>query len=205
MAFARRAILSLSPDSGASMVDIAVIHLEGDVIQWYNWFEHTQGVSTLRFDVKVANGRNVKSFYEVFPDDDLRSTAHDRKKIKSLQWKNRSKRVIICRTQQNMNITPLTVKKDAPPWPSGTIALTTTMPSTPTPTFPDCGQMFLIGAETSRVGIVTLMQDDRPLIRTEAFPTLHTRLLICKGILIATEFKVWLNTGPRHEREARKN
>ncbi|RWW57937.1 hypothetical protein BHE74_00035243 [Ensete ventricosum] len=30
------------------MVDIAVIHLEGDAIQWYNWFEHTQGVPTWR-------------------------------------------------------------------------------------------------------------------------------------------------------------
>ncbi|RWV81802.1 hypothetical protein GW17_00056746 [Ensete ventricosum] len=25
----------------ASMVDIAAIHLKGDAIQWYNWFEHT--------------------------------------------------------------------------------------------------------------------------------------------------------------------
>ncbi|RZR90334.1 hypothetical protein BHM03_00018193 [Ensete ventricosum] len=32
----------------ASMVDIAVIHLEGDAIQWYNWLEHTQGVLTWR-------------------------------------------------------------------------------------------------------------------------------------------------------------
>ncbi|RWW23692.1 hypothetical protein GW17_00012050 [Ensete ventricosum] len=32
----------------ASMVDIAVIHLEGDAIQWYDWFEHTHGVPTWR-------------------------------------------------------------------------------------------------------------------------------------------------------------
>ncbi|RWV83015.1 hypothetical protein GW17_00055434 [Ensete ventricosum] len=30
----------------ASMVDIATIHLKRDVIQWYNWFEYTQGVPT---------------------------------------------------------------------------------------------------------------------------------------------------------------
>ncbi|RWV90986.1 hypothetical protein GW17_00046764 [Ensete ventricosum] len=30
----------------ASMVDIVVIHLEGDAIQWYNWLEYTQGVPT---------------------------------------------------------------------------------------------------------------------------------------------------------------
>ncbi|RWW56443.1 hypothetical protein BHE74_00036841 [Ensete ventricosum] len=28
-----------------SMVDIVVIHLEGDVIQWYDWFQHTHGRS----------------------------------------------------------------------------------------------------------------------------------------------------------------
>ncbi|RZR74795.1 hypothetical protein BHM03_00043667 [Ensete ventricosum] len=28
-----------------SMVDIVVIHLEGDAIQWYDWFEHTHGRS----------------------------------------------------------------------------------------------------------------------------------------------------------------
>ena len=28
----------------ASMMKIAAIHLEGDVIQWFNWFEHTHGV-----------------------------------------------------------------------------------------------------------------------------------------------------------------
>ncbi|RRT42068.1 hypothetical protein B296_00021557 [Ensete ventricosum] len=32
----------------ATMVDIAVIHLERDAIQWYNWLEHTQGVLTWR-------------------------------------------------------------------------------------------------------------------------------------------------------------
>ncbi|RWV88181.1 hypothetical protein GW17_00049754 [Ensete ventricosum] len=31
-----------------SMVDIIVIHLEGDVIQWYDWFQHTHGVPTWR-------------------------------------------------------------------------------------------------------------------------------------------------------------
>ncbi|RWV77547.1 hypothetical protein GW17_00061603 [Ensete ventricosum] len=32
----------------ASMVDIVVIHLEGDTIQWYNWLEYTQRVQTWR-------------------------------------------------------------------------------------------------------------------------------------------------------------
>ncbi|RZS28943.1 hypothetical protein BHM03_00062601 [Ensete ventricosum] len=82
---------------------------------------------------------------KVFSDDDLRSTARDRKKLESLKWQNRN----ISRVEIN----------------------------------------------------VTLMQDDRSLICIEAFPTLHTRLLICQGILVATEFKVWLDTNPRHERE----
>ncbi|RWW18879.1 hypothetical protein GW17_00017105, partial [Ensete ventricosum] len=34
--------------SDASMVDITDIHLEGDAIQWYDWFEHTHGVPTWR-------------------------------------------------------------------------------------------------------------------------------------------------------------
>ncbi|RWW51744.1 hypothetical protein BHE74_00041882 [Ensete ventricosum] len=33
----------------ASMVDVATIHLEGDVIQWYNWFEHTHGIIWRQF------------------------------------------------------------------------------------------------------------------------------------------------------------
>ncbi|RWW74523.1 hypothetical protein BHE74_00017529 [Ensete ventricosum] len=32
----------------ASMVEITTIHLEGDIIQWYNWIECTQGVPTWR-------------------------------------------------------------------------------------------------------------------------------------------------------------
>ncbi|RWW79617.1 hypothetical protein BHE74_00012084 [Ensete ventricosum] len=93
-----------------------------------------------------------------FLDDDLRSMAQDREKIEPLQWRNHSKRRIIYRTQRSI---PLTIKKDAPPWPSGTIALTTRMSSTP-----NHGQMFIIGSNTSRVGIgVTLMQDD-PLTRS---------------------------------------
>ncbi|RWW46655.1 hypothetical protein BHE74_00047418 [Ensete ventricosum] len=35
-----------TPD--ASMVDIVAIRLEGDVIQWYDWFEHTHRVPTWR-------------------------------------------------------------------------------------------------------------------------------------------------------------
>ncbi|RWW40840.1 hypothetical protein BHE74_00053713 [Ensete ventricosum] len=125
-------------------------------------------------------------------DDDLRSMAQDRKKFEPLQWRNQNKRRIIRRSQQNT--IPLTVKKDAPPWPSGTIALTTTMLSPPSR-----GQMFMIGADTSRVGIdVTLMQDGRLLMHTEVSPTLHTRFL--KGKLIATKFKIWLDPGPWHKR-----
>ncbi|RWW72394.1 hypothetical protein BHE74_00019792 [Ensete ventricosum] len=29
-----------------SMVDIAINHLEGDAIQWYNWLEYTHGALT---------------------------------------------------------------------------------------------------------------------------------------------------------------
>ncbi|RWV82935.1 hypothetical protein GW17_00055524 [Ensete ventricosum] len=124
-------------------------------------------------------------------DDDFRSTTQDHEKFKPLQWQNLNKRRIIRKSQ---NIIPLTVKKDAPPWPSGTIALTTTILSPPSH-----GQMFMIGTDISRVGIDgTLVQDGRLLIHTEASPTLHTRFL--KGILIATKFKIWLDTGPWHER-----
>ncbi|RWW33691.1 hypothetical protein GW17_00001579 [Ensete ventricosum] len=31
-----------------SMVDIAAIHLEGDAIKWYDWFEHTHEIPTWR-------------------------------------------------------------------------------------------------------------------------------------------------------------
>ncbi|RRT61100.1 hypothetical protein B296_00014850 [Ensete ventricosum] len=34
--------------SEASMMDIAAIHLEGDVLQWYNWYKHTHRVTTWR-------------------------------------------------------------------------------------------------------------------------------------------------------------
>ncbi|RWW55127.1 hypothetical protein BHE74_00038291 [Ensete ventricosum] len=99
-----------------------------------------------------------------FLDDDLRSTAQDREKIKPLQWRNQNKRRIIHRSQQN--IIPLIVKKDALPWPSGTIALTTTILSPPS-----CGKMFMIGADTSRVGVgITLIQDGRLLIHTRLLP-----------------------------------
>ncbi|RRT60341.1 hypothetical protein B296_00015350 [Ensete ventricosum] len=88
-----------------------------------------------------------------FLDDDLRSTDQDREKTEPLKWRNQNKRRIIWRSQQN--IIPLTMKKGAPPWLSGTIALTTMMLLTP-----NRGQMFMIGADTSRVGIdITLMQD----------------------------------------------
>ncbi|RWW62458.1 hypothetical protein BHE74_00030403 [Ensete ventricosum] len=87
-----------------------------------------------------------------FLDDDIRSTAQDREKIEPLQWRNQKRGRIICRTQRSMNIIPLIIKKDAPPWPSGTIALTATMSSTP-----HRGQMFIIGVDTPRVGVSTIL------------------------------------------------
>ncbi|RRT82911.1 hypothetical protein B296_00006564 [Ensete ventricosum] len=127
---------------------------------------------------------------KVFLNDDLQPTTQDHEKIESRQWQNQSKGRIICKTQQSMNIIPLTMKKDAPRWPSGTLALTTMMSSTP-----NRGQMFIIGVDTSRVGIsITLMQDDQLLIRIEDFSTFYTRCL--KEILIATKLKVWLDIGP---------
>ncbi|RWW50896.1 hypothetical protein BHE74_00042809 [Ensete ventricosum] len=30
----------------ATRVEIATIHLKGDVIQWFNWYEHTHGETT---------------------------------------------------------------------------------------------------------------------------------------------------------------
>ncbi|RRT47995.1 hypothetical protein B296_00013063 [Ensete ventricosum] len=76
---------------------------------------------------------------------------------------------------------------------------TTMIPSISMLALPEHGNMFVLGADTSRVGIgVTLMQDGRLLIHTKASPTHHTRFL--KGILIATKFQIWLDTGPWHER-----
>ncbi|RWV86985.1 hypothetical protein GW17_00051065, partial [Ensete ventricosum] len=37
-------VLSLLQTLEESTVDIAVIHLEGDAIQWYDWFEYTHSV-----------------------------------------------------------------------------------------------------------------------------------------------------------------
>ncbi|RWV87176.1 hypothetical protein GW17_00050862 [Ensete ventricosum] len=40
----------------ATQVEIAAIHLEGDVIQWFNWFEHTHGgLSWQRFKEGLLN------------------------------------------------------------------------------------------------------------------------------------------------------
>ncbi|RZS21282.1 hypothetical protein BHM03_00053921, partial [Ensete ventricosum] len=67
---------------------------------------------------------------------------------------------------------------------------------------PDCGEVFEIGADITGVEIgTTLLQASRLLIRIEAHPTLHTRLLIYKGILIATE--VWYDTRHQHEGEVK--
>ncbi|RWW60278.1 hypothetical protein BHE74_00032734 [Ensete ventricosum] len=99
---------------------------------------------------------------KVFLDDDLRSTAHDRKKEQ----------------EKGIYMTPIAM-----------------MPSISMLALTEHGNVFVLGADTSRVGIgVTLIQDGRLLIQTEASPTLHTRSL--KGILIATKFKIWLDTGP---------
>ncbi|RWW10677.1 hypothetical protein GW17_00025769 [Ensete ventricosum] len=64
---------------------------------------------------------------KVFPDDDLRSMAHDRKKEQ----------------EKSIHMTP-----------------TTMMPSISMLALPERGNVFVLGADTSRVGIdVTLMQD----------------------------------------------
>ncbi|RZR85006.1 hypothetical protein BHM03_00011933 [Ensete ventricosum] len=78
---------------------------------------------------------------KVFPDNDLRSTAHDRKKEQ----------------EKGIHMTPTAM--------------------TPTAMIPpERGNVFVLGVDTSRVGIgVTLMQDGQLLIHTEASPTLHTR------------------------------
>ncbi|RRT53874.1 hypothetical protein B296_00014683 [Ensete ventricosum] len=36
-----------------SIVDITILHLEGNTIQWYEWFEHTHGICTWRCKVKA--------------------------------------------------------------------------------------------------------------------------------------------------------
>ncbi|RRT39377.1 hypothetical protein B296_00045463 [Ensete ventricosum] len=133
---------------------------------------------------------------KVFPIDDLRSTTNDCKKIELLQ-----------RAQQNMVtatpdipihydeiITPLTMEKDAPLWPSKTSTPTATMPSTSMVLFPYCGKVFVIRADASGVGTgAALIQDGRPVVYIKAFPSFHTRLLSYnENILIAAEFEAWL-------------
>ncbi|RZS15714.1 hypothetical protein BHM03_00047624 [Ensete ventricosum] len=103
---------------------------------------------------------------KVFPDDDLGSMAHDRKKEQ----------------EKGIHMTPIAMISSI-----SMLAL------------PERGNVFVLRADISRVGIgVTLMQDGRLLIHLKASPTLHTRFL--KGILIATKFKIWLDIGPWHER-----
>ncbi|RWV86231.1 hypothetical protein BHE74_00037994 [Ensete ventricosum] len=81
-------------------------------------------------------------------------------------------------------------------------ALTATMPSISILALLDRGEVLKIGADITGVEIgTTLLQVGRPLIRTKAHPTLQTRLLIYKGILIATE--VWHDTTQQHEGEVK--
>ncbi|RWW74977.1 hypothetical protein BHE74_00017022 [Ensete ventricosum] len=44
-----------TPD--ASMVDIVAIHLEGDAIQWYDWFKHTHDIPTWSREHRCKKGR----------------------------------------------------------------------------------------------------------------------------------------------------
>ncbi|RWW71300.1 hypothetical protein BHE74_00020965 [Ensete ventricosum] len=77
-----------------SMVDTIVIHLKGDTIQWYKLFlkchiqlnqlwllKKRSQISGYFYDFSKEQTIMLK----VFPDDDHRSTAHNRKKIESLQ------------------------------------------------------------------------------------------------------------------------
>ncbi|RWW58183.1 hypothetical protein BHE74_00034984 [Ensete ventricosum] len=76
------------------------------------------------------------------------------------------------------------------------------MPSISVLALPDRVEVFKIGADIIGAEIdTTLLQAGRLLIRTEAHPTLQMRLLIYKGILIATE--VWHDTGQQHEGEVK--
>ncbi|RWW39702.1 hypothetical protein BHE74_00054940 [Ensete ventricosum] len=80
---------------------------------------------------------------KVFPDDDLGSTAHDRKK----------------KQEKGIHMTPITM-----------------MPSISMLTLPERDNVFILGADISRVGIgVILIQDGLLLIHTEASSTLHMR------------------------------
>ncbi|RRT52789.1 hypothetical protein B296_00025091 [Ensete ventricosum] len=47
----------------ATLVEIAAIHLEGDAIQWFNWFEHTHGgLSWQRFKEGLLNRLGLTDF-----------------------------------------------------------------------------------------------------------------------------------------------
>ncbi|RWW44581.1 hypothetical protein BHE74_00049651 [Ensete ventricosum] len=47
----------------ATLVEIAAIHLEGDAIQWFNWFEHTHGgLSWQRFKEGLLNRFGLTDF-----------------------------------------------------------------------------------------------------------------------------------------------
>ncbi|RRT38775.1 hypothetical protein B296_00027127 [Ensete ventricosum] len=82
---------------------------------------------------------------KVFPNDDIGSTAHDRKKEQ----------------EKGIHMTPTAMMQSI-----SMLALL------------ECDDVFVLGADTSRVRIgITLMQDGRLLVHTEASPTLHTRFL----------------------------
>ncbi|RWW60204.1 hypothetical protein BHE74_00032816 [Ensete ventricosum] len=158
----------------AIRVEIAIIHLEGDTIQDKLFLKcHIQlNQQWILMQCSLISGyfhdftKERTMMLKVFPDDDLGSTTHDRKKKK----------------EKDIHMTPIAM-----------------MPSISMLALPEHGNVFILGADTSRVGIdITLMQDGRLLIHTEASPTLHMRFL--KGILIGTKFKIWLDTGLWHER-----
>ncbi|RWV96253.1 hypothetical protein GW17_00041050 [Ensete ventricosum] len=110
---------------------------------------------------------------KVFPDDDHRSTTHDRKKIESLQRQYQHR---ICDIKPYwMEIKILKEQEEGINMSTIYRILTTTMPSTSMLALPDRDNVFAIGAYISRIGIgTTLMQDGRLLICTEALPTFHT-------------------------------
>ncbi|RZR97880.1 hypothetical protein BHM03_00027137 [Ensete ventricosum] len=135
---------------------------------------------------------------KTLPDDDHRSTAHDRKKIVSFQ---RQYRHGICDTKLYwMEIKILKEQEEVIHTSTIYRILIVTMPSTSVLVLLDHGNVFAIGADILGIGIgTTLMQGSRFLIYTEALPTFHTMLLIYKWILIATEFEVWHDTGQQHK------
>ncbi|RWW08609.1 hypothetical protein GW17_00027939 [Ensete ventricosum] len=130
---------------------------------------------------------------KVFPDDDHRSMAHDRKKIESLQ---RQYQYGIYDTKPYwMEIKIMKESEEGIHTATIYKILTITMSSTSVPALPDFDKVFIIDASRAR-NYVIHMQDGQPLAYIgKALTPNHLKLSINdEGMLTFAEFVAWYDT-----------